>query len=37
MTNKRLNNTLARSLLELIDSGVYPANSRLSAERNLAK
>ena len=37
MSDKRLYNTVARSLLELIDNGVYPAGSRLPAERNLAE
>ena len=37
MTDKRLYNTVARSVLELIEKGVYPTGSRLPAERNLAE
>lgn len=37
MTDKRLYNTVARSILESIESGAYPAGSRLPAERNLAE
>ncbi len=37
MNDKRLYNTVARSLLAAIEKGVYPAGSRLPAERNLAE
>ena len=37
MSDKRLYNTVARSILEMIEKGVYPAGSRLPAERNLAE
>jgi len=35
--DRRLYNTVARSILESIDGGTYPAGSRLPAERNLAE
>ena len=37
MTDKRLYSKVARSIEELIDTGVYPAGSRLHAERSLAE
>ncbi len=37
MSDKRLYNTVARSILELIEKGIYPAGSRLPAERSLAE
>jgi len=37
MAEKRLYHTVANKILELIDSGVFPAGSRLPGERDLAK
>ena len=37
MSETRLYKSVAQSLLENIDNGVYPAGSRLPAERNLAE
>ena len=37
MTDKRLYHTVARTLTELIDDGVYPPGSRLPGERHLAE
>ncbi len=36
MANNRLYHTVANQILELIDSGVFPAGSRLPGERDLA-
>lgn len=37
MTDKRLYHTVARTLTELIDDGIYPPGSRLPGERHLAE
>ena len=37
MSEQRLYHTVANKLLEMIDSGVFPAGSRLPGERELAK
>ncbi len=37
MNDKRLYNTVAQSLLESIEEGIYPTGSRLPAERTLAE
>ena len=37
MSEQRLYHTVANQLLEMIDSGVFPAGSRLPGERELAK
>lgn len=37
MANNRLYHTVANQILELIDSGVFPAGSRLPGERDLAE
>lgn len=37
MAEQRLYHTVANQILELIDSGVFPAGSRLPGERDLAK
>lgn len=37
MTEKRLYHTIARAILEMIDSGMYPPGARLPGERDLAE
>lgn len=37
MTEKRLHHTVARSILDLIESGTFPPGTRLPGERDLAK
>lgn len=37
MTEKRLYHTVARAILEMIDSGAYPPGTRLPGERELAE
>lgn len=37
MTEKRLYHTIARAILDMIDSGIYPPGTRLPGERDLAE